>query len=604
VRLGVASFLAANVMLLTASLYVGWWESMSEVHATFLRWIVLVLATPSAIWCAAPFFAGAWRGMRQGVLHMDIPISLAVAILYGHGVVSTARHADGYLDSMAMLVALLLVGRVLEARSRKRVSEAVSSMAARLPARARRVVGDGIEEVTPDALRIDDRVIVSVGEEAPADGVVETGSAQVRMAMLTGESEPQQVTAGNRVVAGAVVEDGTLQVRVTAVGRETVLQQMASRLGEALDRADVPTTADRIAPWFTGATLGIAALTFLGWWRLTEPGTALEHTVAVLVVACPCALSLAHPLSVAAGLGAAARRGLLLRSADALLGLAKVDLLAIDKTGTLTRGQPTVVRADDVVLRTAAGLERNSGHPIARAVVAEAVARGIPLPAATEVVEKPGLGIEGVVDGKRWRLRSGTPGAVALDDEDGLVGEILLSDVPRADAAPSLATLAEAGVDVVVVTGDRAEVARRIANQVGITKVLAGVDPLQKANWVQARQQEGHCVLFAGDGLNDGPAIAAADVGVAMGGGAASSVLIADGVISVAALGPLTAGIRAGRATREAARSSLARSVAYNVLAVSAAVLGWINPLVAAVLMPLSSLVVIWTAARVDRRVQ
>jgi heavy metal translocating P-type ATPase len=604
VRLGVAAFLAANVMLLAASMYVGWWESMSDAHATFLRWTMLVLATPAAIWCAEPFFAGAWRGMRQGVLHMDVPISLAVVILYGHGVVSTVLHADGYLDSMTMLVALLLVGRVLEARSRKRVSEAVSSMAARLPARARRVTEEGIEEVVPDVLQIDDRVVVGAGEEVPADGVVETGTALVRMALLTGESEPQRVTIGNRVVAGAVVEDGTVQARVTAVGRETVLQQMATRLGEALDRAEVPTAADRIAPWFTGATLGVAALTFLGWWSLAGPNIALEHTVAVLVVACPCALSLAHPLSVAAGLGASARRGLLLRSADALLALATVDLLALDKTGTLTRGRPSVIRADDAVLRTAAGLERNSGHPLARAIVAEAVARGIPLPAATEVVERPGVGIGGVVDGQRWQLRAGTPGAVALEGEEGVVGEIVLSDIPRADAAASLATLGDAGVAVVVVTGDRPEVAQRIAEEVGVEQVLAGVDPLKKADWVKARQREGHRVLFAGDGVNDGPAIATADVGVAMGGGAASSVLIADGVVSSEALGPLAAGIRAGQAALGAVRSGLARSVAYNVLAVTAAVLGWINPLVAAVLMPLSSLVVIWTASRVEQRVR
>jgi Cu+-exporting ATPase len=477
-------------------------------------------------------------------------------------------------------------------------------MAARLPARAWRVTEEGIEEVVPDVLQIDDRVVVGAGEEVPADGVVETGTALVRMALLTGESEPQRVTIGNRVVAGAVVEDGTVQARVTAVGRETVLQQMATRLGEALDRAEVPTAADRIAPWFTGATLGVAALTFLGWWSLAGPNIALEHTVAVLVVACPCALSLAHPLSVAAGLGASARRGLLLRSADALLALATVDLLALDKTGTLTRGRPSVIRADDAVLRTAAGLERNSGHPLARAIVAEAVARGIPLPAATEVVERPGVGIGGVVDGQRWQLRAGTPGAVALEGEEGVVGEIVLSDIPRADAAASLATLGDAGVAVVVVTGDRPEVAQRIAEEVGVEQVLAGVDPLKKADWVKARQREGHRVLFAGDGVNDGPAIATADVGVAMGGGAASSVLIADGVVSSEALGPLAAGIRAGQAALGAVRSGLARSVAYNVLAVTAAVLGWINPLVAAVLMPLSSLVVIWTASRVEQRVR
>jgi cation transport ATPase len=424
------------------------------------------------------------------------------------------------------------------------------------------------------------------------------------MALLTGESEPVVVGPGDRVVAGAVLQDGALTVEVRAVGRETVLQQMAAGLQSSTDSGLHPSAADRIAPWFTAATLLVAAVVCAAWLALRGVDTAVARTVAVLVVACPCALALSQPLAAAAGLGAAARRGLLFRSAHALLELDGVTLVALDKTGTVTGGRPVVTTADDSVLRVAAGLERYSTHPIARAILAEAVRRGIPLPQGAGVREEAGVGVTGVVDGRRWRLRRGGPGEVLLLDDAGSSASVRLTDAVRPDAASTVAELRRLGLRVVLLTGDHPDVARRIARAAGVDEVVAGAEPAAKVAAIERLRGAGHRMLFAGDGLNDGPALAAADVGVAMGHGASSSVLVADGVIAGDALGPLVAGFHAARACRSAIRANQRRSLVYNALAVTAAAAGWVNPLVAAVLMPLSSGMVIWGASRVEARVR
>jgi cation-transporting P-type ATPase A/B len=288
------------------------------------------------------------------------------------------------------------------------------------------------------------------------------------------------------------------------------------------------------------------------------------------------------------------------RSADALLDLVDVDTVGLDKTGTVTEGDLTVVSADDATLRIAAGLERFSMHPIARAIVAEAVRREIPLPRAEAVRETPGEGVSGRVDGEEWTLAAGGPGEVVLSGANGASSPIRLGDAVRADSAEAIAHLVDRGLEVVLLTGDHEDVAERIAAEAGVTTVRAEVDPAGKAGWVRDWQASGHRVLFAGDGLNDGPALAAADVGVAMGTGAASSVLVADGVISAWSLKPLVSGFQAAAACERAIRWNQRRSIAYNIVAVSAAAAGWINPLVAAILMPASSALVIWGSSRIE----
>ncbi len=603
-RLGVAAFAAVNVMMFSAALYAGWTAGMEARFAALFRWMSLALATPVVAWSAAPFFAGAWSGLRNRALHMDVPIALAIVILYAQGWWATLRGGDTYLDSLTMLVALLLAGRLMETRGRRRAAEAAVTLAATLPPTARRLVDARVETVSSERLRPGDRIVVSAGDEVPADGVAVEGRASVRMALLTGESAPVEVSAGGRVWAATVVVDGSLTVDVTEAADDTVVRRMAEELRSAADRGSRPSSTDRIAPWFTSATLAIACGTFVAWTRLGDPGAALSATIAVLVVACPCALALSRPLAAAAGLGAVARRGLLFRSADALLELAVVDQVVLDKTGTVTAGAFEVVSARDADLRVAAGLERHSRHPVAAAVVREAAAREIPLPSASEVVEVAGVGISGLVDGVCWSLRSGGPDALLLEGPDGYAGLLRLGDNLRHDSGEAVRRLRELGVEVTLLTGDRERVANRIARATGIDDVRAAAGPEEKAAMIRALRARGRRVLFAGDGLNDGPALAAADVAVAMGTGSATSILVADGVLAGGSLLPLVTGIQASKACRSAIRRNQARSVGYNIVAVGAAALGWVNPLVAAVLMPLSSAMVVWGSSRVEAEVR
>jgi Cu2+-exporting ATPase len=598
--LGIASFCAMNVMMLSIGVYMGWFSGMSEIHSALFRWTVLALATPSALYAARPFTQRAISGLKQGVLHMDLPVSLGVWVLYLHGVLATIQGHEGYLDSMTMLVALLLGGRLVEKRGRQQAARSSAALSAFAPHSARRVTPEGIEAVSPESLCIGDLVEVGPGEALPADGVVASGHGRASMSLITGESEPVSLIEGVSVVAGSILRSGHLQIRVSAAGGQTLLAGMIARLEEATAAPGPPRLTDRLAPWFVGVTLLLAVVTAVGSLILFGEAEAIQRTVAVLVVACPCALALAWPLSVSVGLGAAASRGLILTSGDALAALADIDLIAIDKTGTLTGGTPAVTSADDQTLRIAAGIERASSHPVARAIIAEALKRGIPLPVGQDITEEIGAGISGVVDGVEWSIRSGGPGAVALEADGEPLRLIHLTDTPRPDAAAAIAGLSKR-CPVVMLTGDTEAVGARIAAAVGITTVHTGMKPGEKADWIAARQAEGRRVLFIGDGLNDGPALATAAVGLAMGGGSAPSIEAADGVIASDRLAPVLSGLHTADRFHRAVRIGLRTSLLYNLAAVSAAMLGVVNPLVAAILMPISSAMVLLGALSIRR---
>ena len=599
-RLGVAAFLTSNLMLLSTSLYVGWFDGMDPRYATLFRWGALALATPIAQYAAAPFFLGAWRGLRAGAIGMDVPIALAVSVLYVHGVAQTLMGAEGYLDSLGMLVTLLLVGRVLERRGRRAAAEASAAIAASLPLTARRRVDGGVEEVPVRELLHGDVVEVGAGDEIPADGRVHQGRGRVQMALLTGESEPVDVEPGADVVAGAQVVEGTLAIEVERVGDDTTAMRMADAVREATTRPMPKSPADALAPWFTAATVAVAVVGGLAWGWLDSPHRGIQVAVATLVVACPCALGLSVPLSVAAGLGAVARRGIVFRDGGQLMELAELKTLAMDKTGTVTEGVPAVIDASDEALRAAGAIERASRHPVARAILAEARERGLRVPVASEVVELPGQGIEGVVEGRRVKVRGAGAGAVAVDVEGTSVHIVRVGDRPRPDARQAIDRLRRAGITTVLLSGDHPDVTEAIGRRVGVDEGIGGCTPADKARWLETHRDAG----FVGDGLNDGPALGVARVGMAMFSGVPSSLWVADGVVTRPALGPVVAAVAGARATRDAVRANLARSVLYNLIAVGAAVAGVVNPLVAAVLMPLSSGLVIAGALAVPRRLE
>lgn len=597
-RLGLAAFCTGNLMLLSASLYVGWFDGMELRYQTLFRWGALALATPVALYSAAPFFQGALRGLRVGAIGMDVPIALAVAVLYVHGVAQTIRGAEGYLDSLGMLVTLLLVGRVLERRGRRAAAEASAAIAAALPLAARRRTPTGVEEVPLADLAAGDIVEVGAGEEVPADGRVVGGTAQLQMALLTGEAAPVAVASGAAVVAGAQVVEGSVAVRVEQVGEQTVAMRMAEAVRAATARPLPPNPADALAPWFTGVTVVIAGVAGLVWGAIDQPESGLQVAVATLVVACPCALGLSVPLSVASGLGAVARRGVVFRDGAQLLTLATVDTLAMDKTGTVTIGQPAVLGGDAEVLRLAASLERSSRHPVARALLSACRDRGLVVPVASEVHEELGVGVSGCVEGRQVSVRSGGAGAVVVEEEgEGVLGLIRLGDTPREDAAVAVGMLRAAGLHVVLLSGDHAEVTEAVGRAVGVAASHGGCTPDAKAQWLTR-----HPGAFVGDGLNDGPALASAAVGLSMHTGVPSSLLMADAVVTQPALRPVVAAVAGARATQEAVASNTRRALLYNALAITAAVMGWVNPLVAAVLMPLSSAWIVAGALSVPRR--
>jgi Cu2+-exporting ATPase len=604
VRLGIAAFAASNVMLLAASTYTGWWQGMEEKYAALFRWSSLLLATPAVLYSAVPFFDGAWRGLKHRFVGMDVPIALAIGLVYAHGVAATLVGVDGYLDSLCMLVALLLAGRMLEARGRKSGAEAAAALAASLPTRARRLTTTGIEEIAADDLVRGDEIAVGLGEEIPADGVVATGSAEVHLALLTGEADPIRVGPGDEVVAGAPILSGAVTVRVERVGADTVGRRMAAELEKTLDRGLSRSPADRFAPAFTVASVVLAVVAGVAWGATVSPQRGVEVAAAVLVVACPCALGLSWPLAAAAGLGALSRRGVVLRSGDALLRLVDVRRVALDKTGTATHGAPDVVDADDAVLRVAAALEAASNHPIARAIRREAARRDLALPRASDLREVVGAGVAGTVEGRGYALRAGGPGEVLLLGDGAVAGTIRLADRQRPEGERAIAGLRRLGCDVTLLTGDRVAPARALAEALRIDDVRAELRPEDKHAWVDEAQRAGHPVLFVGDGLNDGPALAAAHVSLAMRDGATASLLAADGVVVGGELGGVTSAIRTARVVRYVVRRGMLVSAIYNVSAVGAAMAGYVDPLVAAVLMPLSSGLVVLGALTVERHLR
>jgi len=601
-RLGVAAFCTANLMLLSVSLYAGWGPGMEARFQTLFQWGSLALATPIAAYAAAPFFHSAYRGLRAGAVGMDVPIAIAVTVLYAHGAFRTLNGAEGYLDSLGMLVTLLLVGRVLERRGRRAAADAAAAIASSLPVQTRRRTETGVEDVPVDALVAGDVVELGLGDEVPVDGTVIHGQASIQMAILTGEAEPVSVGIGGEVVAGASVLAGAVAVRVDKVGEDTLAHRLAAAVRAATDRPLPPNPADRLAPAFTIVTLTLAGLAGAAWALMAGPERGIEVGVAVLVVACPCALGLSVPLAVASGLGAVARRGVVFQDGGRLLALAGVRTVVMDKTGTVTGGTPAVLSADDDVLARAASLERSSRHPIARAILAECERRGLALPLATDVSELPGSGIEGRLNGEWLRLTSAGPGAVVLQSESGVSGVIRLGDQPRDDAAAAIAQLHAAGIRTQLLSGDHPEVTAAVGQALGLDAALGSITPEGKAEHIDALRRDGP-VAFIGDGLNDGAALAAADVGLAMHSGVTSSVLLADAVVTRAALRPLVAAVAGARATEAAVKSNLTRAIVYNIAAIAAAMFGLINPLVAAILMPLSSAWVVIGALSVDRRI-
>jgi P-type Cu2+ transporter len=633
VRIAVAGACAANVMLFGTALYAGLFDEMEASHVAFFRWMSMACTVLSLLWPGRVFFKSAWGAIRTRTAHLDVPIALALAAGGIWSVIATVRGAgEVYFDSLSVLVFALLVGRFIQARQQRWASDSIELLFSLTPTSARRVENeDGVElikDVPIEAVHPGDVLEVRAGESIPADGEVAYGSSSVDQALLTGESSPVAVRPGDAIAAGAVNISSVLRMTVVATGESTRVGKLMTMVEEcARRRAPIVRLADRASGWFVIGMLGLAALT-LGVWLWLDAKHAIDHAVALLIVTCPCALGLATPLALTVALGRAARRGILIKGGDAVQRLDSPGTIFLDKTGTITFGRLSLVRidGDPTVAPLVAAIERTSSHPIALALVRDLGAKleahsdddlagSLPV---ENVESTTGAGVRGLVDGREvivsspaFAKASGardprglwsrelaiadeglTPVAVVVDGE--LAAMLAMGDQVRPDSADVIQSLRSLGWRIGILSGDHPRVAAAVARQVGVHPEAAqgGLSPERKLAIVREASLSGN-VVMVGDGVNDAAALAAAGVGVAVHGGAEASLAAADVYLNRPGLRPVEELLVGSRRAMGVIRRNLGASLFYNITAAALAVTGLINPLLAAIFMPVSSLTVL-----------
>jgi Cu+-exporting ATPase len=617
---------------------------------SIIPWLELILATPVVLWCGWPFFQRGWASIVNRSTNMFTLIAMGTGVAYVYSIVATlfpqifpasfrsmGDRPDVYFEAAAAIVTLVLLGQVLELRARSQTSSAIRALLDLSPKMARVLAQDGTERDIPlEQVKPADRLRVRPGEKIPVDGVVLEGQSAVDESMITGESMPVEKGSGARVIGGTVNATGALIMRAERVGSETMLAQIVKLVSEAQrTRAPIQRLADKVAGWFVPAVIAIAVVTFIAWVSLgPEPrfAHAIVNAVAVLIIACPCALGLATPMAIMVGTGRGAHAGVLIKNAEALETMEKVDTIVFDKTGTLTEGKPKVIASSDPeALRLAASVERASEHPLAAAIVSAAQEKNLKVSDVANFEYLIGKGVKGVVDGKRVAAGNSAlmtdlgvfgngrkngppvtsqPGAtlvfVAIDGQ--YAGHIAIADSIKPSTANSLRELKAQGLRVVMLTGDSQATAQEIANQVGIVDFKAEVMPAQKSDIVRGLQQQGRVVAMAGDGINDAPALAQADVGIAMGTG--TDIAMESGGITLLK-GDLEGILRArklSQATMRNIRQNLFFAFIYNSIGVPIAagvlypVFGLLlSPILAAAAMSFSSVSVITNSLRLRK---
>ncbi|NIA67508.1 heavy metal translocating P-type ATPase [Pelagibius litoralis] len=621
------------------------------------NWVQLALSAPVVLWAGWPFFERGWASVRTRNLNMFTLIALGTSAAFLFSLVATVapglfpqsfQNTDGqvavYYEAAAVIITLVLLGQVLELRARERTGGALRALLDLAPKTARVLDGDGGHKDLPvDALQPGDLVMVRPGEKLASDGIVVEGESAVDESMLTGEARPQTKRPGDSVTGGTLNTSGSLVFRVERVGRDTILAQIVKLVGEAQrSRAPAQRQADKVAAYLVPLVVLVAVVSFLLWLTLGPPPAfayAIVAAVSVLIIACPCALGLATPMSIMVAVGRGAGLGVLVKDAAALERLAQADTLLLDKTGTLTEGRPSVVAIRSVepgtenrLLQIAASLEHYSEHPLARAVAAAAEDKGLTLLPITDFRAVPGKGVEAAfgtaslrVGAASWFSEQGidvaalkaeasifeTKGQSVVWVSQGgqLLGIVAIADALKETTAAAIAGLRRDGLGIVLVTGDTAPVAGAVADELGIDQVFAGTLPGDKADLVKALQEQGRVVAMAGDGVNDGPALAQADVGIAMGGGADVAIEAAGITLLKGDLGRLLVARKLSRATLGNIRQNLVFAFLYNGLGVPLAaglfypLTGWLlSPMIAAAAMSLSSVSVIGNALRLHRQ--
>jgi Cu+-exporting ATPase len=603
-------------------------------------WLQFALTTPIFFWCGHFFNRRWWKSIRERDTNMftltvtgtgAAYIYSTVAILFSKTMGSADNGAHGlplYFEAAAVITTIVLLGQILEQRAHARTDLAIRALMELAPPIAHRVTEDYEEDVPLDYVQVSDILRVRPGERIPVDGRVDEGSSAVDESMLTGEPVPVVKRAGDIINGGTLNTTGTLLMRAEHVGRDTLLAQIIRLVEQAQEsEAPIQRLADRVSNWFVPTVGAIAALTFVLWFSIgPEPKFvhALVNSVAVLIIACPCALGLATPVSLVTGIGRGAQAGVLVRNAEALERLVYADTLLIDKTGTLTEGKPRVTALQPVdgvepedLLVLAAAVESSSEHPLARAIVAEAQARGLVMPPATDFLAQPGFGVSAHLAGKRVEIGRAPESTSATDAQATLVGvtvdnhfagTIALSDPLKSTTPEAIVELHRLGFKIIMVTGDREAVASKIAADLRLDGYHAGVTPARKQELVNELRRKGRRVVFAGDGINDAPAIAAAEVGIAMGTGTDVAMASAGLVLVKGDLRGLVKAVHLSRATLTNIKQNLFLAFVYNSLGIPIAAgalypaFGWLlNPMVAGVAMSLSSISVVSNALRLRR---
>jgi len=619
-RLIIAGLGMMQVMSFAVALYLGAWRD-PQIEA-YLRLISLLVSTPVVFYAGAPFFAGAWAGIRSGALGMDVPVALAVGGAWSASVWNTfLGTGEVYFDSATMFVFFLSAARFLEMTGRHRAMSLTGAMAQHLPRVATRLVAGQATQVGVMELAKGDRILVAPGEALPADGELLSDQASVDEALLTGESRPVPRRCGDALVAGSLNTDQVLEMTVVRVGADTQMAQIARLVGDAGARKPrLVEMADRIASWFVATVLLAAGTVALVWWQLA-PERAFEVALAVLVVTCPCALALATPAAFTVATTSLARLGFMVRRRGALQNLSRLTDVVFDKTGTLTDGHPVVADMQtwrnctaDQARTIAAALESRSSHPLAKAF--PTLDR---LPPVSDVQAIAGAGLQGTVDGRQYRIGTEAfatswitaSSAVAdnqaalrqvyLGDADGLLARFTLAEQQRDGAQEVSRQLARAGLSLQIFSGDQAGPVSALADSLGISHWQAALQPPDKLAAVEQLQLQGRIVAMVGDGINDSPVLAGADVSIAMGGGTSLAQHSADCVLMSESLLPLLAARQVARRTLRIVRQNLTWAVAYNLVALPLAATGLLAPWMAALGMSASSLLVTGNALRLAR---
>ena len=602
-------------------------------HFLMNPYLQFALATPVQLVAGSQFYLGSYRALRSGGANMDVLIALGTTAAYLYSTVITFfGEGDIYFETSALVITLILLGRLLEAIARGRTSEAIRKLIG-LQARTARVVRSGKEiDIPVSDVVPGDIVVVRPGEKLPVDGVIIEGSSAIDESMITGESVPVDKSVGDDVVGATINKHGSFKYRATKVGKDTVLARIIKMVEEAQEtKAPVERLADLVSSYFVPAVVVVAVLTLIAWYATGHGlAAALTRFTAVLVIACPCALGLATPTAIMVGTGKGAENGILIRNGERLEKAHKIDTVVLDKTGTITKGQPEVTDVIGVgfsreeVLRLAAAAERNSEHPLGAAIVRHASEEGIDVPPCESFSAVPGQGVKAIVEGKQILVGSSrlmedsgvdvssaskqlsefeNQGKTAMIVAAGpqVVGSLAVADTVKETSAAAIRALKNLGIQVYMLTGDNERTAKAIAAQVGIDEVIAGVLPERKADEIQRLRSRGRNVAMVGDGINDAPALVEADVGIAIGTGTDVAMEAADITLISGDLRGIPAAIRLSRQTMRVVRQNLFWAFAYNTIGIPLAALGYLSPILAGAAMAMSSVSVVTNSLRLKR---